>query len=191
MTDQNASFWNREDDKRWRERTDERLASLTSGETVQNDRIDEIEDRTENIDRILRGDPDKDTSGLIEQIHELQTRMNRIYAIMAPDAIGGGGILNRLSALEKREAKEGQQTEYRSKRWIAILGLISAIAVAIIANFDRIQSAFARRSPAQQLAHIERQIEELQKLRGPEVRKKVKELQAQARELQSAPERWK
>lgn len=144
--------WKREDDKRWRGRTDERLASLTSGETVQNDRLDGMEEQLRDLDLVLRGNPEKDTGGIVEHLHEVQTGLNALRALMAPDALGGGGILNRLKALEKKEAREERQSEYHWKFWIAIVGFVSATTIAVITNLDRIEALLRRQTkpPAQQ-----------------------------------------
>lgn len=140
----NEELWKRDDDKRWRERTDERLASLTNGEIVQNDRLDAIQEQLRDLDQVLRGDPEKDTGGIVEHLHELQVGITSLRTIMAPDALGGGGVLNRLKALEKKEEREQRQTEYKWKFRIALIGLVSAATVAIVTNFDRIGTFWRR-----------------------------------------------
>ena len=132
--------YKRSDDRIWRERTDERLASLTGGENIQNDRLDEIEEGIAEIDRILRGDPEKDTGGIVEHLHELQTGFNHLRALMAPDALGGGGVLNRLKALEKEEARKERREEYHWKFWLALVAFASATTVAVITNLGRIET---------------------------------------------------
>lgn len=172
----NEELWKRDEDKRWRERTDERLASLTSGETVQNDRLDAMEEQMRELDRVLRGDPEKDSGGIVEHLHEVQTGLNALRALMAPDALGGGGVLNRLKMLEKKEAREFRASEYHWKFWIAIVGFISAVTVAVVTNVDRIE-AFWRHQTRPPI-----------ETKRPKVRRRRVVVHREAEEDDSAPE---
>jgi hypothetical protein len=115
-------FYKRKEDKDWREQTDTRLNALTTSDNVQNDRLDEIDQRFEALDALLEGDPkDKNDSGIKGDVHDLSRRLNELRALMAPDNLGQGGVLSRLKALEKKEERETRQIEYRWKFWTALL----------------------------------------------------------------------
>ncbi len=151
--------YKREEDHKWRERVDERLAALTSGETVQDDRLDDHESDLAIIREMLEGSPkDKNDNGFKGDIHDLSVGLREIRAVMMPDHLGQGGVIARLRTLEKNAGLEEKSVEFRWKTLIAILGWISAATVAAIYNGDRIVSAFRhfRRPPTPQSVHGKR-----------------------------------
>lgn len=146
MTD-GEDLYKREEDRMWRQRTDERLVALTSGETVQNDRLDEIDEEIHTVKEILEGRAnDKNDNGIKGDIHDLSVTVNALRALMAPDSLGQGGVIARLKALERRAGLEELSIANRGKTWIAILGVISALLVALLSNLDRITALVHKKS---------------------------------------------
>ena len=114
-------FYKREDDKKWRDSTNDRITNLTASETVQNDRLDEIDADIARIDALLEGEPgNKNDTGLKGDVKDLWAAHNQLRAIMAPDQLGQGGVLNRLKALERLAGIEKQVSENRWKFWTAV-----------------------------------------------------------------------
>lgn len=139
--------YRRESDRKWRERVDDRLASLTTGEQVQNDRLDDLDEEIEAIKGILDGDPhDKDDSGVVGDLKSLTTRVNSIWALMGKDSLGDGGIIATVKDLKARADQERINQEYRWKFWLALVGLISAVVVALVTNLDKIQAFLNKKS---------------------------------------------
>lgn len=125
----------REEDRKWRERQDDRVSALTTGETVQNDRLDDVEERLQDHDHLLEGDPtDKRDTGLKGDLQHLETRHNELRAILAPDALGHGGFLNRLKAAEDALGIGEKKAENRWKfAGIVVSGTLAAVAAIVVA----------------------------------------------------------
>ena len=64
----------------WRARVDQSLVNLTSAQRVTDDQLDDLELKYEALDKVLRGDPEKDTDGVIARLHNLETSLNAIHA---------------------------------------------------------------------------------------------------------------
>ncbi len=146
-------LYKREEDRQWRDRTEERVVGLTSSEGVQNDRIADLEDDVETIKEMFEGKPsDKDDNGMKGDIHDLSVGLNELRRLMAPDHLGQGGVIARLHTLEDLSGLRVKRMEHRWQFWIAVVGFISAFAVAIITNLDRLEpfvkKAFRTTPPA-------------------------------------------
>lgn len=125
----------------------EKINNLTNSDLLQNDRLEELEEAFEHVRILLEGkSEDRDDNGIKGDIHEFARRLNKLEALMAPDHIGEGGIINRLKRLEKNAGLEEKQYENRWKFWIAVVGAIALVLAAIIPNLDRIQKLYEPRS---------------------------------------------
>lgn len=132
------SLYRRGDDLKWRDRTEERIVNLQNGDATQNDRIDDLEEEVRGVHEILEGKPsDKDDNGIKGDIKELNRGLNALRAIMAPDSLGQGGVINRLKAVERQVGLEEKSSD---NRWTfatqvagATVAAIAAITVALIA----------------------------------------------------------
>jgi len=139
--DENETHFKREEDRKWRERVDDRLAALTAGETVQNDRLDDQAERLDEVDRTMRGDTEKDTGGLIERIHDQETKMSRLEAMLGMDSLGNPGIAKKVELLWKRELRAERDSENRWKFWTAIAVAILSLSGLVLRDFDKISVA--------------------------------------------------
>lgn len=119
----------------WRHGVDENLASLNAGQRVWEHEFKTLKRAQASIDKLLRGDPEKDTDGLIARLHHQETEINHLKAVVDVDKAGNKGIVHRVEELESRE----KTTVEVWKFWVAILGFIGAILVAIITNLDKIE----------------------------------------------------
>ena len=119
----------------WRHGVDENLASLNAGQRVWEHDLKAIRRDIAAIDRLLRGDTDKETDGLISRLHHQEVEINRLRAVLDPDKAGNKGVVGRLENLENEE----KQTIERWKFWVAFVGLLGAILVALITNLDKIE----------------------------------------------------
>jgi len=128
----------------------DRVLSLTNSDLNQNDRLDELEEALEALRVLLEGrSEDRDDNGLKGDMHELTRRLNKLEALMAPDSIGEGGIINRLKRLEKRAGFEEKESEHRWKFWASLVGALALVAAAIIPNLDKIEKFFEPKSSIQ------------------------------------------
>jgi hypothetical protein len=105
----------------WRHGVDENLASLNAGQRVWERELVTIRRLLSDIDKFMRGDPDKDTDGVIGRLHSQETEIRRINAVIFKDATGKGGLLEDV-----KEIKGGR--EDRRLGWANI----TKIAVALI-----------------------------------------------------------
>lgn len=132
------------DDRRedWRQGVDENLASLNAGQRVWERDLTAIRKALAEIDNLLRGDPERETDGLVARMHSQENDINLIKAILLKDKAGNKGIVGRVEALEGGE----RRSENHLKLWIAVVGLLSALTVAAVSNLDRIETFLNRRS---------------------------------------------
>jgi hypothetical protein len=141
----------------------EKINNLTNSDLIQNDRLEEAEDRLAQIESLLEGSAsDKNDNGLKGDITEAFRRLNKLEAMMAPDSIGEGGIINRLKRLEKQAGLEERVLENHWRFWIALVGLIGVITAAVVPNLDRIEKFMKPRSSFQPIP---------KKRRAPKVRR--------------------
>lgn len=114
------TFMNRDEDKEWRGRINERLASLTAGETVQDGRIEDLEEEYAHIGEIET------------QVLELDRKVNELRAVMLPDSLGHGGVIRRLMNLEDKKEDQSRTMEARLKFWGPIvIAIISSSALIV------------------------------------------------------------
>jgi hypothetical protein len=145
VSDSDANF-RRAEDQKWRDRTEERIVNLIASEASQNDRLKDVDDHLIEIDELLEGkSSERADNGLKGDIQDLQRGLTKLNALMAPDNLGNGGLINRLKALEKRDEREQKSDEYKWKFRLAILGFIATTAAAILTNVDKIESLLHKR----------------------------------------------
>lgn len=114
------------DDRRgdWSHGVDENLASLNAGQRVWEHEQKELRRALDKIDRLLRGDVEKNTAGIIDRLHELETAVAEFKAVLLMDKAGGNkGLIN-----EVRELKEGR--EDRRLSWKLLTKIIVACIVS-------------------------------------------------------------
>lgn len=118
----------------WERGVDENLASLNTGQRV-NDRI--LEDLDKNyaaLDHVLRGDAEKDTDGLIAQVHEIQTKLARVNAILFVDSTGKKGLQHEVESLLSGERTASERWKFATAVVVAFLSLVGLL----ITNWGRI-----------------------------------------------------
>ena len=103
------------DDRIWRERIEERVASNTAGQIAQDGRLDYLQEEVEKFAEMER------------RFDDLETKVNMLRSVMLPDALGNGGVITRIKALEKHEGREERSQEYKWKFWIALMGLAATL----------------------------------------------------------------
>lgn len=119
----------------WEKGVDENLASLNAGRRIQDRDLSLLRKDVDKHDVVLRGDPQSDTDGMAARLHNQETEINLLKAVVLKDRAGGHGLVDRIEALEKRE----RDSDRRLKVWIAVIGLLSAVLVAAASNVDRIE----------------------------------------------------
>lgn len=146
------------DDRRgdWQQGVDENLASLNAIiRVLQRDQKDVLKRQSEQ-DRLLRGDPDRDTSGMIGRMEWIEHEVRKANAVLFVDSTGTKGIVHDVDMLMDRKK---DKTEERKLKW----SFLTAIAVAIISstalvltNLDKILKFFPKEKPDQLSQMIEK-----------------------------------
>ncbi len=143
----------------WRHGVDENLASLNAGQLVWSEEVKRIRADLEDIDRLIRGDAEEDTDGVMARMHSLETTLRMLEAVVLTDKAGNPGLQGRVSVLEGKK-------DVRVARWAfysALLGMIAAIAVAIITNLDNLHRFIhppVKSKPARSQRHPRRPLPE-------------------------------
>lgn len=126
----------------WRQGVDENLASLNAGQRIFDREVDNLHKILAEIDKDLRGSLEDERDGLIARFRAIETTVNMLKGVIDVDRAGNKGLLGRVEALEGLDRK----AERRLRVWIALIGLISALLVGALSNFDRLEAIFARKA---------------------------------------------
>lgn len=161
---------NRRDD--WAASVDERLVNLTSAQKSADTDLDDLRLELLKVDRILRGDPERDLDGLIEMIKEHQKEINKFNALLNPDHLGQGGLLNDLREVlgsrQRSEKREGYLWKFATAVVVQFLILIGLIVV----NWDKIQEYVVLHQHIHAAAAIEKNTKKLKARRARKVKTK-------------------
>lgn len=135
------SHYKRIEDQKWREGIDKAIVLLMSAQKASDEHDNKVQERIEAIEDLLKGDPLKrDDAGVLGDVKDLGVGLNALRAIMAPDAMGNGGIKNRISACEEALGLRVETSQNRWKVLLAVIGATATITTAVVANLDRIEA---------------------------------------------------
>lgn len=126
----------------WRHGVDENLASLNTGQRVTDKLIEDLELAQEHIDRLLRGDTEKGTDGVISRLHQLEDALQEIRAIM---------LKKKLAEVEIAKSK----WEFSGR----IIERIIIVAVALLLGWEKLVPLY-KKLMHQKLGQPEQAIED-------------------------------
>lgn len=135
----------------WRQGVDQNLASLNAGQRVHDAEISRLWKAHVTDDKILRGDPDQDTDGMIARLHAQENEINMLKAVVLRDALGGNGLVDRVEALETGDKKADRRWQFST---VVLAAAISFLGV-VVSHWSDI-TAYVQRSSQDPL---ERKIE--------------------------------
>jgi uncharacterized protein HemX len=115
---------------------DENLASLNAGQRVWERELTAIRKALVDIDFLLRGDPTKDTDGIVARIHKQENDVNLLRAVLLKDATGGRGLVGRVEVLETGERRASDYWKFATASIVAIISLLGLV----LTNLDHIES---------------------------------------------------
>lgn len=163
MSDEKDSLYKRVDDNEWRDRVNDRLSSLTAGETVQNDRLDALHEKLEELHHLLEGMPDdRDDNGLKGDVKELLALVGRVNSVLSLDITGNPGYdrtgkpgyLKKIDLLWDGEERADRRSDRRWRGAVPIILGILSLAGAIFASFDKLERFFQhkqKKDPLEQM----------------------------------------
>lgn len=136
----------------WRKGVDENLASLNAGQRVWEREIVNLFRMLGEADKLLRGDPEKDTDGLVARLHNIENSVALLKAVVQKDAAGGKGLIGRVEALESGE----RTSEHKWKFATAIVVAIVSFVGLLITNWGKMSAYLNKKSTDPVSQKIER-----------------------------------
>jgi hypothetical protein len=133
-----GSYYRREEDRKWREKVERDQVSLVTGFQVLNKRLDEMEDLLRDVDLVIRGDPREDRDGLVTQLHEIQTRLSRLDAVIFVDSTGRKGLQHEVEEILSGERRTESRWKYTTTVVVAVISVIGSL----ILSWDKIAAFF-------------------------------------------------
>lgn len=136
------------DDRRddWKHGVDENLASLNAGLRVWERELVIIRKLLGEFDSLLRGNPEKDTDGMIARLHMQENDINLLKAVLLKDKAGNKGLVGRVEVLERGERTSEHRWKFATAVVVAVLSLLGLL----ITNWGSI-SAFLNKPPSDPL----------------------------------------
>lgn len=124
----------------WRHGVDENLASLNTGQRVSDRLLEDLDANYAAIDRLLRGDPEKEADGIIARLHHIETQIANLNSIIFMDQTGERGLQHDVKVLKAAR-------EDRWQRWGNLTKIIVALAMSgLLGHFWRdIQSYLTKK----------------------------------------------
>lgn len=111
----------------WRRGVDANLASLNAGQRIWEREFKAIKAVLFDIDHLLRGDPEKDTDGIIARLHNQENDVNLLKGIILKDRAGNKGLVGRIEALEGGESSSERHWKFATAVVVAFLSLLGLI----------------------------------------------------------------
>lgn len=139
------------DDRRddWYRGVDENLASLNAGQRIWEREFTALRKLLSETDKLLRGDPDKETDGLIPRLHQQENAVNMLQALIVKDRAGNTGLIARVEALERGERKSLNRWQFATAVTVALFSVLGLL----LTNWDRLGAILNRKSkdPVEQM----------------------------------------
>jgi len=187
--------------------TNRRIEHLSERlETIEgriDDTLEKISDEIERLKEAVIGGLDGE-EGLKVKVSRYEKELNENRSLISAlaktvhgDVLGRGSLIDlvKSSVVLSEEAKKAandavhivdRRTDIDTSRrgqnflvWCAILSFVGVISVALFNNWEKI--AGKKETPDQWAARITKDIEQMKKERGPEVEKKLKDIERAAR----------
>lgn len=145
----------REEDRKWREKIDhEMLTCMTSLQVIEQ-RLKTLEKALYRQDRLLMGDAEKETDGLLARQHSMETEIRKFNAVLFRDALGRGGLVADVDDLKGKREDKRDRLKVRGSIAIAIItsGALllrewPTVRGAFVDAFHLYQTASGRQTPS-------------------------------------------
>lgn len=109
----------------WEAEVDDRLVNLTSAQRSTDKELDDLDLKYEAIDKVIRGDPEQDTDGIIARIHNLENAIQELRA-------------ERV----KFKVADVASTGLKWQAWAVIIAAILGLLGGILPNLTKIKETF-------------------------------------------------
>lgn len=142
----------------WEKGVDENLAMLNSAQRTTDKELDDLD----LLDKVLRGDPEEGTDGLIARQHalenlhnELRAELGRIKQELFGDHAGGPGLTQRVDVLDGKRERLDKREGYFWHFVTAVAVQLLFLSAALVLNWERVEDFFRRRFRHEPPAHME------------------------------------
>lgn len=150
----------------WAHGVDENLASLNASQRVWDQELSQIRAILDEIDDLLRGDTQRETSGIIGRLERLEHEITKANAVLFVDSTGKKGLAHDVDVLMGR-------IEERKVRWSSLTAIIVAVISSLtllLTNLDKLKHLLPKDNPDQ----VSRMIEKAKRKKGkPIIRYRV------------------
>lgn len=114
----------------------ESLVNLTTAQKVTNDHLDSIDETLDALDRVIRGDYEKDQDGLVARFKKVETYVNELRAVVLEDSTGKKGLVTTVEGLVTGKM---EKVERRQNKISLIIAIITSLTL-VVTNIDKIGS---------------------------------------------------
>jgi hypothetical protein len=119
----------------WRHGVDENLAGLNAGQRVWDQELASIQKIVTGLDEMLRGDPLRETSGLVARLELIEHDLAKINAVLFVDPTGKRGLVHEVEVLTSAERTASERWRFATAVVVALLSL----AGLILTNWTKIE----------------------------------------------------
>lgn len=183
----------REYDRKWRDDLLKRLDELDGRLEIG---LEKLGDEVEKLKEAVVGGLDTD-DGLKVKFSHLDKDFNETRALVASiaktlhgDVLGRNSLVDLVKqavkdADEAKKIAEGKAQHQTAKRgqnlsvWVAVIAAFASIAVASVSHWEKIERIVLgkKETPTEWAERIRRDIEKAEKEFGPEIRKKLRDIE--------------
>jgi phage-related tail protein len=113
----------------------------------EEDRLDDFEERIKELEETLNGNHNRGIDGIIKELEVFEKKVDMLIAIMSPDALGHGGIKNRIRDLEDWRSSITKWTDVKWKFWTTLIVAVISTAGLVLTNLSNIADGFKKLAP--------------------------------------------
>lgn len=109
--------------------------------------IERIQRELKKLDKIIRGDPERDKRGMIETLNHLENEINKFNRIFDKDYLGQGGLVSFITYIYNKEKGLGESRNYRWPFWATVLAAAISLLATGLTHRDDIMKWLPRTAP--------------------------------------------
>lgn len=145
--DSNEDFFKRKEDREWREKVDHEQVTLMTGHQVLGKQLEDLDEKLDQLDNLLRGDPVKETGGIIEQLHDLHTAVSKLSAAVFMDSTGKLGLVHDVDVLMGRRSDREKSAARMWTFWTAVATAAISSGALLLTKWDVVSKFFKPGQP--------------------------------------------
>jgi hypothetical protein len=120
--EESESTFRRREDREWQTKVDHELVTLMTGHQVLSETLKRLERDFRTLDRLIRGDLEKGTDGMMASLHDVEREIRKFNAIVFVDSTGKKGLLHDVKELQSTERKSVAKWKFWTALAVAGIG---------------------------------------------------------------------